>query len=130
MPRCKITKVNLPAMTGCNPGGKTTSPQKAQLYAEVAAWATAEALLLVPEHYFAKPRRWRFDLAFPDQLVAIEYQGTVAGGRGGHQTRIGLTRDTEKHNHAMMLGWRVVYVTALNWREWTKYVIPLVGVKK
>lgn len=50
---------------------------------------------------------WRFDFAFPDARLAIEYEGLVSSGRGGHQTRIGFNCDLEKYHAAMALDWTV-----------------------
>ena len=64
----------------------------------------------VREHRFAKPRRWRFDFAWPQHQVAVEIDGLVwhNRGKGRHQTVDGIVADSEKHEAAMMLGW-VVY---------------------
>jgi very-short-patch-repair endonuclease len=53
------------------------------------------------EYRFAAPRRWRFDYAWPQHLVALEVDGGtwVAG------------RDTEKLNAAAVLGWRMLRCT-------------------
>ena len=62
------------------------------------------------EYAFAKPRRWRFDLAWVTRLIAVEVEGGVwVGGR--HQTGQGFTRDCEKLSEAAVLGWRVIRVT-------------------
>lgn len=53
----------------------------------------------------AMGRRWRFDFAWPDSLVAVEIDGgqwTPHGGR--HNT----DADREKLNAAAALGWRVM----------------------
>ena len=59
---------------------------------------------------FAPPRRWLFDFAWPAQRVAVEIDGLVYGGRGGHQTVDGVLKDCEKHEAALRLGWRVYRV--------------------
>lgn len=60
----------------------------------------------VTEHRFAPPRRWRFDLAFPSKMVAVEVDGaTWTGGR--HTTGAGHRGDCEKRNAATLAGWRV-----------------------
>jgi len=51
-------------------------------------------------------RRWRFDFAYPDKMVAIEVQGGIYV-RGAHSRGTGLERDYEKINNAQMLGWTV-----------------------
>jgi hypothetical protein len=70
------------------------------------------------EFPFAKSqgRRWRFDYAWPKQMVALEVDGGVyAGGR--HTSGTGYTNDCRKLNAAMLLGWRVYRVTPEMIRE-------------
>lgn len=64
------------------------------------------------EYRFAKPRRWRFDFAWPELLFAVEVDGLVANGLGGHQTIKGVNNDCEKVAEAILLGWTVLKVTA------------------
>lgn len=62
------------------------------------------------EHAFAKPRRWRFDLAWPRHMLAVEVEGgTWTAGR--HSRGAGYEADIEKYNEATLLGWRVLRVT-------------------
>lgn len=64
----------------------------------------------VRELAFAKPRRWRFDYAWPDLRLALEVDGgTWSNGR--HTRAAGFERDCEKLNAAAALGWRVLRVT-------------------
>lgn len=64
---------------------------------------------------FHPTRRWRFDLAFIDNLLAVEIDGgawpTRRGGPGRHTRGAGKTADCEKLAHAAALGWRVIPVT-------------------
>ena len=60
-------------------------------------------------------RKWAFDFAWPQFLVAVELNGIVSGfcnGRtvdcGGHGTVVGRTRDMDKGNAAILLGWSVL----------------------
>jgi very-short-patch-repair endonuclease len=62
---------------------------------------------LTREYYFAKPRRWRFDAAWPDQFVAVEMEGGI-WSRGRHTRGVGVRRDMEKYNTAARLGWCVL----------------------
>lgn len=64
----------------------------------------------VREHFFALPRRWRFDLAFPEQRVAVEIEGGVYI-KGRHSRGAGYEKDTEKYNTAAVLGWLVLRFT-------------------
>ncbi len=63
----------------------------------------------VTEHYFAKPRRWRFDIAYPDAMLAVEIEG---GGwvNGRHVRGGGFAKDLVKYAEATALGWSVLRV--------------------
>ena len=63
------------------------------------------------EHVFSPPRRWRFDIAWPEHMLALEIEGGVHL-RGRHTRPIGYQNDCEKYNNATLLGWRVLRVTA------------------
>ena len=79
------------------------------------------------EHYFAKPvctncqrytkigerdrRLWRFDWAWPDLKVAIEYEGLMSA-KSRHITITGFSKDCEKYNAAALLGWQEYRFTA------------------
>lgn len=74
----------------------------------------------VREFRFHPSRLWRFDLAVPELLLAVEYHGHagfVGKGASGHSTIPGLTNDCEKVNQARILGWTVFAFTALHFRE-------------
>src|SRR3990167_6008302 len=60
------------------------------------------------EWQFLVDRKFRFDLAWPDRQVAIECQGGIWTG-GAHARGGGIRRDIEKHNLAVINGWRVLY---------------------
>lgn len=62
------------------------------------------------EHRFAKPRRWAFDYAWPEHLVALEVEGGV-WTRGRHTRGSGYIKDMEKYSEAAARGWRLVRVT-------------------
>ena len=70
------------------------------------------------EYLFAPPRKWRFDAAIhvgfiedyrkgctEAKFIAIEAEGLVRSGRGGHQTVKGFTANCEKYNEAILQGW-------------------------
>lgn len=65
----------------------------------------------VPEHRFAPPRRWRFDRAWPSEMVAVELEGGVWTA-GRHTRGAGFLGDLEKLNAAVVLGWRVLRYAA------------------
>ena len=80
----------------------------------------AEKLEPVREYVFHPRRKWRFDFAFPDKMLAVEVEG---GMNGRHQRVGGFTGDCCKYAHAAILGWRVIRATtaqvnsgdAINW---------------
>jgi len=65
------------------------------------------------EYFFHHLRDWRFDAAicigtdapWVRKYIAIEAEGLVHGGRGGHQTVKGFTDNCEKYNEAILQGW-------------------------
>lgn len=75
-----------------------------------------------PEYRFAPPRRWRFDYAWPADVliahgvscarggIAIEVEGG-AFTRGRHTRGAGFVKDMEKYNAAALAGWKVLRVT-------------------
>ena len=65
----------------------------------------------IAEYPFAKPRRFRFDFAFPIERVAVELEGGVWSG-GRHTRGAGYESDCEKYNLASLLGWRVLRFTS------------------
>ena len=62
-----------------------------------------------PEFKFALPRKWRFDYAWPDALLAVEIEGGLYKG-GRHQTLNGFVDDAEKYEAALLQGWSVYRV--------------------
>ena len=53
------------------------------------------------EYTFAMPRRWRFDFAWPDEMVSVEVEGGVYT-RGRHVRPRGFIQDLEKYNAACL----------------------------
>ena len=56
------------------------------------------------EHEFCESRKWRFDYAWPGNLLAVE----IDGFGFGHQAQQRIAENNEKRNHAVTLGWRVL----------------------
>lgn len=59
----------------------------------------------VQQHKFHPIRNWRFDFAWPLNKLAIEVQGYGPG----HTSYTGMLGDYEKHNEAIIHGWRILY---------------------
>lgn len=58
-------------------------------------------------------RRWRFDFAFPAEMLAVELQGgTWVAGSRAHGHGYSAESDAEKLTVAAILGWRVLAFTA------------------
>ncbi len=74
-----------------------------------------KALKLPPpetQWQFAKPRRWTFDLAWPDRMLACEVEGGIwIRGGGRHNRASSFEKDAEKYNEAALKGWAVLRVT-------------------
>lgn len=91
---------------------KSLAPTLEDIAAEVIALFCEEFdyPLPDPEHRFHPVRKWRFDFAWPDMLLAVEIEGgTWANGR--HNRAQGYEGDCEKYNAAVMVGWRVLRFT-------------------
>ena len=64
----------------------------------------------VVEFLFHPVRGWRFDFAWPELKLAVEYEGAVFV-QGRHTRGKGFVEDCEKYNAAVLLGWRVLRFT-------------------
>lgn len=70
----------------------------------------------ITEHRFHKVRRFRFDIAVPSMMMAIEYEGLFSK-KSGHTTIDGYVSDCEKYNLAQLEGWTVLRYTAKTYEE-------------
>lgn len=59
------------------------------------------------EYRFHGERKWRFDLAWVKDKIALEVEGGV-WIRGRHSRGAGMEADMEKYNEAQLLGWTVL----------------------
>ena len=62
------------------------------------------------EYVFLKPRRFRFDFAWPKHMIAVEIEGETYT-RGRHVTGTGFAKDCEKYNLATLNDWSVYRFT-------------------
>ena len=75
----------------------------------------------VKELYFHPSRKWRFDFAWPELMLAVEAEGGAESHgtknragvvrKSGHLTVSGFRKDCEKYNEAAILGWKVLRFT-------------------
>ena len=77
-------------------------------------WQQTGLQIPVAEYQFAPPRRWRFDYAWPDSLVAVEFDGGQWVAHGGRHNR---DSDREKLNAAAAMGWRVLRYSNQQWER-------------
>lgn len=59
---------------------------------------------------FHETRKWMFDFAWPDLMVAMEFEG-IGGKFSRHTSFKGYTGDCEKYSNASLLGWLLIRVT-------------------
>lgn len=62
------------------------------------------------EFKFHSKRKWRFDAAWPEKMIAVEFEGGI-WTNGRHTRGKGYENDCEKYNNALLLGWRVFRLT-------------------
>ena len=73
----------------------------------------------VQELVFSNKRKFRFDIAIPEILLAIEYEG-LNSVKSGHTTITGYTKDCTKYNLAQKEGWTVLRYTMINYKDFPK----------
>jgi hypothetical protein len=56
-------------------------------------------------------RKFRFDFVWDKERVAAEIQGGTWKSNTGHTSGSGIERDCEKHNLAVLAGWRTLLFT-------------------
>lgn len=65
----------------------------------------------VREFRFDAIRKWRFDFAWPDYMIAAECEGAT-WTLGRHTSGKGFESDCHKYNHAARDGWKVFRFTS------------------
>lgn len=114
---------NYPMAFKSSASPRKTSPaarKGAQPRARIPLFDYAEALLFElkmagypepdREFLFHPKRKWRFDLAWPELLIAVEVEGGIWTG-GRHVRGEGYEGDCEKYNEAQLAGWMVLRFT-------------------
>lgn len=68
------------------------------------------------EWRFYRFRQWKFDYAWPEQLVAVELEGGIFN-QGRHGRGAGIAEDSIKYNAAAFIGWAVIRITPPELRQ-------------
>lgn len=68
------------------------------------------------EYQFMEARKYRFDVAIPEHLIGIEYEGLMSA-KSRHTTIQGFSGDCTKYNLAVINGWRVLRYSVVNSKE-------------
>ena len=78
---------------------------------ELALQLKAAKIPFEREFRFFPPRRWRFDFVLVplSLLIAVEVEG--GAWSGGHKRGAAADTDCQKHNAAMLDGWRTLRFT-------------------
>ena len=87
----------------------------------------------VRQYVFHETRKWRFDFAWPDALVAVEIDGGIfqgsrkkGGNQTGHRSINGVMADMEKSNHAAIDGWCLLRFHSKDLDQRPDYCVELV----
>lgn len=118
VPKCKSKRVK---------AAKEAKPPSALEVSLSKLIADSELPLPCREFKFHETRRWRFDFAWPEFLVAVEVEGGVWTG-GRHTRGVGFEGDCEKYAEALTAGWKVLRVTGKHIRsgramEWLRMLL-------
>lgn len=82
---------------------------------------------------FHPERKWRWDFAWPDRMIAVEIQGGTEkhylGDQSHHSTPQGYRNDLEKQREGQRLGWQVFAFTGLEVRNLSalRFLVGVMG---
>jgi very-short-patch-repair endonuclease len=91
------------------------SKEKEWLSWNIPYWCNEHCVTLETEFSFHPARKWRFDWAIPALKIAVEYEG-IFSEKSRHTTFQGYNADTDKYNTAAAMGWKVIRLTAKNYK--------------
>ncbi len=77
----------------------------------------------IKEHKFCITRKFKFDIAIPKYMIAIEYEGLTKQHQGGHQSITGYTANCEKYNIATVNGWHMLRYTNRNYNDFENNLV-------
>jgi len=126
----KITMAGIEKLLKIPPGKKKAVLKKANKnLSEMKLLLRLAGFDYVEEYRFDSKRKWRFDLAIPEHLTGIEYEGLYCK-KSRHTTMSGFNGDIEKYNAAAAKGWTVLRYTAKNFTRVVDDLEKLVNQKK
>ena len=99
-----------PADARSEPDGSQDLPDAPDVSAGHGATENGLPAGAVAEYRFHRQRKWRFDWAWPAEMLALEIEGGAWTG-GRHTRGKGFLGDMEKYNTAVLAGWRILRVT-------------------
>lgn len=84
---------------------------------QLAWWCKEKGYTLLTEHKFHEYRKFRFDNAIKEIMVAVEFEGGIwLKGGGAHSRPVNIERDIAKYNLAQSLGWKIIRVHSNNYK--------------
>lgn len=109
----KVKSIHIPAV----PKNKVVIPKSIGKYKlHIIQVLQSSGLHFVEELQFDQKRKFRFDWAIPELMLAVEYEG-IFSEKSGHTTLSGYTKDVTKYNLAIKRGWKVLRYTADNYLD-------------
>jgi len=87
------------------------------LEANLEQWCQEKDFELRKEYQFHPVRKFRLDYAIVNLKLAIEFEGGIFLKKSGHNTAIHYTKDCDKYNLLLTMGWKVLRYTALNYKN-------------
>jgi hypothetical protein len=80
------------------------------------------------EYKFHPDRKYRFDWAIIEKMVAIEYEG-IYSDKSGHTSTSGYNSDSTKYNLATIGGWRLLRYTAATYMSIANDLEVILNIK-
>jgi len=90
--------------------------KKVDHVAKISAALTLLKVDHVREYRFLHDRRFKFDIAIPKLMIAVEFEGGVFT-QGRHTRGTGYVNDVKKYNLATMHGWKLLRFTTADTNE-------------
>lgn len=96
--------------------------------AKFEQFMTDNNISFVKELKFCKDRKFRFDYAIPNIMVAIEIEGGLFV-KGRHINPLGMKNDMIKYNLAALNGWTVIRFPMDELPKWHNWVLKFIETR-